>query len=131
DRLNELPDEEHAVIEWLSVAGGPLSEDDIDALSGAATADSIARLCARGLCDLKTELVDVRHPLTRDVAYRALDRRRRVKMHKRLGQHLAKTPLARGLTAAVVARHFARGNEKSEAANYYLEAANAARAGYQ
>lgn len=131
DRLNELPDEEHTVIEWLSVAGGPLSEDDLDALSGGATADAIARLCARGLCDLKTELVDVRHPLTRDVAYRALDRRRRVKMHRRLGQHLSKTPLARGLTAAVVARHFARGNEKSEAANYYLEAANAARAGYQ
>ena len=27
------------------------------------------RLCARGLCDRKGELVDFRHPLTRDVAY--------------------------------------------------------------
>jgi tetratricopeptide (TPR) repeat protein len=131
DRLNELPEAEHDVIEWLAVAGGPLSERDLDAASGNENAESVARLCARGLCDLKSELIDVRHPLTRDVAYRALDRRRRVRMHRRLGEHFAKTPLARGLTAAVVARHFARGNARDEAAGHYLEAANAARTSYQ
>jgi serine/threonine protein kinase/tetratricopeptide (TPR) repeat protein len=131
DRLNELPEEEHAVIDWLSLAGGPLSEKDLDAVSETRTADAVARLCARGLCDLKSELIDVRHPLTRDVAYRALERRRRIRMHRVLGEYLATTPLARGLTAAVVARHFARGNARSEAAVYYIEAGNAARSGYQ
>jgi serine/threonine protein kinase/tetratricopeptide (TPR) repeat protein len=131
DRLNELPDEEHSVIDWLAVAGGPLSLRDLDAASGSENEEAVMRLCARGLCDQKAELVDVRHPLSRDVAYRALERRRRVRMHRALGEHLSATPLARGLTAAVVARHFARGNAKSEAATYYLEAANAARSSYQ
>ena len=31
--------------------------------------EAVVRLCARGLCDRKGELVDFRHPLTRDVAY--------------------------------------------------------------
>jgi predicted ATPase len=109
DRLNELPEEEHAVIDWLSLAGGPLSERDLDTVSGTQTAEAVVRLCARGLCDLKAGLVDVRHPLTRDVAYRALERRRRIRMHRVLGEYQATTPLARGLTAAVVARHLARG----------------------
>ncbi len=131
DRLNELPEEEHAVIDWLSVAGGPMSPKDLDAVSGHETEEAVMRLCARGLCDMKSELLDVRHPLSRDVAYRALERQRRIQMHRVLGEYLAKTPLARGLTAAVVARHYARGQQRSEAANHYLEAANAARSAHQ
>lgn len=131
DRLNELPEEERDVIDWLAVAGGPLSERDLDGASGAAQAEIGARLCARGLCELKADLVDVRHPLTRDVAYRALDRSRRMRMHRALGENFAKTSLARGLTAAVVARHFARGGALEQAAAHYLEAANAARTSYQ
>ena len=34
------------------------------------------RLCARGLCDRKGDLLDFRHPLTRDVAYARSTRRR-------------------------------------------------------
>ncbi|HYO95606.1 MAG TPA: protein kinase [Polyangiaceae bacterium] len=131
DRLNELPNEEHTVVEWLAVAGGPLLRRDLDAASGTENGEALARLCARGLCDSKNELIDVRHPLTRDVAYRALERRRRMRMHRALGEHFARTPLARGLTAAVVARHFARGSARAEAATFYLEAANAARLSYQ
>jgi tetratricopeptide (TPR) repeat protein len=52
-------------------------------------------------------------------------------MHRRLGEHLAGTPLGKGLTAAIVARHLARGNARKEAARFYLEAADAARASYQ
>jgi tetratricopeptide (TPR) repeat protein len=131
DRLNELPSEERALVEWLAVAGGPLSQADLEALAGAGWDESVARLCARGLCDYKGEQIDVRHPLTRDVAYLALERAERVRMHRRLGQRFAETPLAVGLTAAIVARHLARGNEKVPAANLYLEAAHAARASYQ
>src|SRR6188768_1591194 len=115
DRLNELPVEEQAIVEWLAVAGGPLANEDILALEGADTEDAVMRLCARGLCEQKGELTDVRHPLTRDVAYRALDRRRRVRMHRKLGEHLGRTPLGKGLTAAIVARHLARGNAREEA----------------
>ncbi|MES1182604.1 MAG: protein kinase [Myxococcales bacterium] len=131
DRLNELPVEEQAIVEWLAVAGGPLGNEDIIALEGPDTEDAVMRLCARGLCEQKGELTDVRHPLTRDVAYRALDRRRRVRMHRKLGEYLGRTPLGKGLTAAIVARHLARGNAREEAANFFLEAADAARSSYQ
>jgi eukaryotic-like serine/threonine-protein kinase len=131
DRLNELPAEEQAIVEWLAVAGGPLGTDDLLALEGSQIEDSVMRLCARGLCEQKGELTDVRHPLTRDVAYRALDRRRRVRMHRKLGEHLGRTPLGKGLTAAIVARHLARGNAREEAARFFLEAADAARSSYQ
>ena len=131
DRLNELPMEEQAIVEWLAVAGGPLANDDLFELEGPEIEDATMRLCARGLCEQKGELTDVRHPLTRDVAYRALDRRRRVRMHRKLGEHLGRTPLGKGLTAAIVARHLARGNAREEAAAFFLEAADAARSSYQ
>src|SRR5262249_14866123 len=51
DRLNELPPEEHTLVEWLAVAGGPLGVRDLIALTGPGAADRVARLSARGLCD--------------------------------------------------------------------------------
>jgi serine/threonine protein kinase/tetratricopeptide (TPR) repeat protein len=131
DRLNELPIEEQAIIDWLAVAGGPLALADMSAKSGGESEEAVTRLCARGLCEQKGDTVDVRHPLTRDVAYRALDRRRRVRMHRGLGERLGQTPLGKGLTAAIVGRHLARGNSRTEAAGFYLEAAEAARSSYQ
>jgi len=131
DRLAELPPEEQDIIEWLAVAGGPLDQSDLDQLHGSSAEEPVIRLCARGLCDTKGDSVDVRHPLARDVAYRGLDRVSRERMHKRLGMHLAETPLAKGLTAAIVARHLARGRAKSEAAELYLAAAAVARGSYQ
>src|SRR5688572_29233586 len=44
DRLNELPTEEQAIVEWLAVAGGPLGTDDLLALEGADTEDAVMRL---------------------------------------------------------------------------------------
>lgn len=131
DRLGELPPEEQEVVEWLAVAGGPLSEGDLGALAGRSAEEAVIRLCARGLCDTKGDVVDVKHPLTRDVAYRILEKSERVRMHKALGEHQAKTPLAHGLTAAIVARHLARGQANVRAAELYLVAAGAARASYQ
>jgi len=131
DRLLELPTEEQEVVEWLAVAGGPLEMSDLEALKGAGSDEAVIRLCARGLCDTKGDSVDVRHPLTRDVAYRGLEKTERERMHRRLGQHLAKTPLAQGLTAAIVARHLSRGKAAAEAAALYLQAAGVARSSYQ
>jgi tetratricopeptide (TPR) repeat protein len=131
NRLFELPAAERAIVDWLAIAGGPLPLQDLVGLTLAHDAEAIVRLCARGLCDRKGESVDFRHPLTRDVAYQALGPNDRRHMHQRLGEHLAQTSLGRGLSAAIVARHLARGEGGERAAAFYLEAANAARAGYQ
>jgi serine/threonine protein kinase/tetratricopeptide (TPR) repeat protein len=131
DRLNELPPEERAVVDWLAVSRSPLAHMDLTSLLEVDADDAIARLCARGLCDIKVESVDVRHPLTRDVAYLALDRRERADMHQHLGELLARGAAAHGLGAAMVARHFSRGHQPERAADYYLEAASVARSGFQ
>ncbi len=131
DRLRELPPAEHDIVDWLAVAGGPLVENDLIALARLADDEAVTRLCARGVCDRKTGSVDFRYPLARDVAYLALDAPSRVRMHRHLGEHLAQTPLAHGISAAIVARHLARGEDPSAAAELYIEAANAARNGHQ
>jgi tetratricopeptide (TPR) repeat protein len=131
DRIRELPWEEHAVVDWLAIAGGPLSVGDVLKLTQASDDEAVVRLCARGLCDRKGELVDFRHPLTRDVAYAELDAEARIRMHRVLGEHLAGTSLARGVSAAIVARHLARGESYDRAADFYFEAAGAARSSHQ
>ncbi|MFO0613724.1 MAG: AAA family ATPase [Polyangiaceae bacterium] len=131
DRIRELPSAEHDVVDWLAVAGGPLLEGDILSLTHLDDDEAITRLCARGLCDRKAGVVDFRHPLARDVAYNALDLANRSRMHRLLGEHLATTPLAQGLSAAIVARHLARGEAPNHAAELYLEAATAARTANQ
>ncbi|MBL9023334.1 MAG: protein kinase [Myxococcales bacterium] len=131
DRIRELPTAEHDVVDWLAVAGGPLLETDILALTRLDDDEAMMRLCARGLCDRKQGVIDFRHPLARDVAYLALDGGARTRMHRLLGEHLVTTPLAKGLSAAIVARHLARGDAPLEAADLYLEAAGAARTAHQ
>jgi serine/threonine protein kinase/tetratricopeptide (TPR) repeat protein len=131
DRLNELPPEEHRIIAWLAVAGGPLAISELDALVGPEAEEAVARLCARGLCDARVDAVDLRHPLTRDVAYLGLEDGDRQQMHCSLGERIAEAPIANGLGAAIVARHFARGGDREKAGTFYLEAANAAWASYQ
>lgn len=131
DRLRELPSAEHDVVHWLAVAGGPLLESDLLALTRLVDDEAITRLCARGVCDRKGSAIDFRHPLARDVAYLALDRATRTRMHRRLGEQLATTPLSKGVSAAIVAHHLARGEAPGPAADLYIEAATAARAAHQ
>jgi eukaryotic-like serine/threonine-protein kinase len=131
DRLTELPVEERDLVGWLAVAGGPLTPAELWALGGETLQEASIRLCARGLCDRKGEAIDFRHPLTRDVAYSALSAAERQEKHFRLGEYWATTSLARGQSAAIVARHFALGGDGSRAADFYLEAAHAARTSYQ
>ncbi|MBI5535420.1 MAG: protein kinase [Deltaproteobacteria bacterium] len=131
DRLNELPAEEREVAQWLAVAHGPLTVNDLTELGHLQSDDPIVRLCARGMCERRGDQVDFRYPIARDVAYNAIDPSERVHMHRELGQHLSNTPIATGLSAVIVARHLARGRSISLAADYYLEAAQAARTGYQ
>ena len=147
DRIQELPGPEHVLVDWLAIAGGPLGLADIVRLneraamsrgsrgpgetSLRASEEVVQRLVARGLCDRKGDTIDFRHPLTRDVAYGTLDTTTRARMHRALGEHLVETPFARGVSAALVARHFVRGDAPERAPDLYLEAANAARNAYQ
>jgi tetratricopeptide (TPR) repeat protein len=131
DRLRELPPQERTVVDWLAIAGGPLAQADVLKLTLREDDEAMVRLCARGVCDRKGELVDFRHPLTRDVAYAVLDPDDRVRMHRALGERLSQSPLARGLTAAIVARHLVRGESYGRAADFYFEAASAARSSNQ
>jgi tetratricopeptide (TPR) repeat protein len=131
DRLRELPPAERDVVAWLAVAGGPLPEGELLSLARLPDDEAVTRLCARGLCDRRAGLVDLRHPLARDVAYLGLDSAPRERLHRLLGEHLAATPLAQGISAAIVARHLARGQDEARAAELYLEAAVAARAAHQ
>ncbi len=78
DRLEELPRGEQAIVDWLAVAGGPLRIDVLRSLVGAQVDEGITRLCARGVCSDGGDSVDVRHPVTRDVAYSSLDVETRV-----------------------------------------------------
>jgi tetratricopeptide (TPR) repeat protein len=132
DRLRELPPGERAVVEWLAVANRALALPELSALLGAAwDPDAVVRLCARGLCDEEREGVDFRHAITREVAYQALDLPTRQRLHRRFGEHLLAAGRARGLEAAIVARHFARGDAAEQAAVLYLEAGQTARLSYQ
>lgn len=131
DRLNELPAGEHAIVQWLAVTGGPLSAGDLRELAGPEAEEATVRLCARGLCDDRGDVYDVRYPLTRDVAYVAIEPEQRETMHRTLGMLLSKRHASEGLGAAIVAQHLSRGGARSEAAGFYLEAASAALAGYQ
>jgi serine/threonine protein kinase/tetratricopeptide (TPR) repeat protein len=131
DRLAELPAEEKELVAWLAVAGGPLTATELGTLAGPDHEEASIRLCARGLCDKRGEALDFRHPLTRDVAYGALDGTSRTRMHAKLGALWSTTSRARGGSAAIVARHFAIGGEGGRAADCYVEAANAARRGNQ
>ncbi len=131
DRLAELPAEEREVVQWLAVAHGPLTVHDLLALGHLTTEEPVIRLCARGMCERRGDHVDFRYPIARDVAYYAIESDDRAAMHRALGEHLASTPIASGLSAVIVARHLVRGRASSRAVDYYLEAARAARTGYQ
>lgn len=131
DRLTELSEEEQLLLDWLSVAGGPLQLNELEQLFGPATNEALVRLSSRGLIEIREEKVDVKHPLTRDVAYRSMHSERRQELHRGLGELLAASGQNRGIHAATVARHLAKGGNSEQAIELYLEAARVARASYQ
>jgi len=131
DRLTELSDQEEKLLDWIAVAGGALRVEDLKQLFGDETEAVLSRLCARGITELTDAQVDVKHPLTRDVAYRSISSEQRVELHRGLGELLASGSQSKGIQAAVVARHLAKGGRVEQAAELYLEAAGVARASYQ
>src|SRR6185437_13859032 len=57
NRLQELPGGERVIVDWLAIAGGPLSLIDLAKLMKTGEDEAVVRLCARGLCDRKGEAV--------------------------------------------------------------------------
>lgn len=132
DRLRELSVSELEVVDWLAIAGTALSSEVIQQLLGEKDAEEpISRLCARGLCDLRGEILDFRHSITRDVAYLNMAPAHRTRFHRQYGEYLLHTARPSGLASAAVAKHLARGGVPRIAADLYLEAANTARHTYQ
>lgn len=131
DRLTELSLQEEELLDWIAVAGGPLLVADLKQLFGEETEPVLARLGARGITEVLDGRIDVKHPLTRDVAYRSISAEQRQVLHRGLGELLAAGSQSRGIQAAVVARHLAKGGKIEQAAELYLEAAGVARASYQ
>jgi tetratricopeptide (TPR) repeat protein len=136
ERLHELPPDEKEVCQWIAIAGGPVDVAVLrdlarESIGAEAMDEAIGRLCARGICDRRNDSIDLRHPVARDVAYMTIDPDGRVRMHRMLGERLRLTPLGRGLSAAIVARHLARGDAPVASAEMFIEAAHAARAAYQ
>lgn len=131
DRLTELSDPEERLLDWIAVASGPLRVTDLKQLFGEDTETILSRLSARGITETVDGLVDVKHPLTRDVAYRSIGSEQRRDLHRGLGELLAAGSQSKGIQAAVVARHLAKGGKIDQAAELYLEAAGVARASYQ
>lgn len=131
DRLTELSESEEQLLDWIAVASGPLTVTDLKQLFGEETESVLARLGARGITEVVDGQVDVQHPLTRDVAYRSIGPQHRCQLHRGLGELLAAGSHSKGIQAAVVARHLAKGGKIDQAAELYLEAAGVARASYQ
>lgn len=131
DRLNELDLTERALMNWLAVAGGQLTLSDLEALAGEDAAEAVSRLCARGLCEVRKESVALRHPVTREVAYRGLNPAERRRLHHAIGERWHHSGAYAGIRSALVASHLARGGARELAADLYLEAARAARLSYQ
>ena len=131
DRLSELPPTERAIIDWLAVNGGPMREVRLIRLIGNHAEEAFTRLNARGLCDTKEGKLDVRSPLTRDVAYLALSDEQKSQMHRILGETLLTDPNSGKSATASIAAHLAKGNLYDLAAKQYLNAAIEARNSYQ
>jgi eukaryotic-like serine/threonine-protein kinase len=131
DRLSDLPKSEAEVVNWLAIAGTPLTRYELEQLTGTPIEDDVMRLCARGICEQRGGSMEFRHTIAREVAYQAIEPSVRRKMHRGLGEYLAKGPMAQGLSAALVARHLGRGDSPTLAGPYYLEAAQSARNAYQ
>ncbi len=131
DRLTELSEDEQELLDWIAVAGAPIRITDLQQLFGVETDFVLSRLEARGITEVAEGEVDVKHPLTRDVAYRSIRSQLREELHRGLGELFAAGRQSKGMQAAVVARHLAKGGKIDQAAELYLIAGGVARASYQ
>ncbi|MCA9614814.1 MAG: protein kinase, partial [Myxococcales bacterium] len=128
-RLDELGDTERQTLRWLAVAGSGLKVDDLSTLMGADAGSALATLEKRGLVHVgEGGGFAFPNAVVRQVAYEATDLDDRIRIHRRIAQHLAANAAPVGVGR--VARHLEQAGERGPAAKAYLEAAAAALAVY-
>ncbi len=128
-RLDELDDRERLALRWLSVAGKGLRQNELGQLAGLELDEAVGGLIDRGLVQERPGgVLDFASAVIRQVAYEGADIDDRIRMHRRIAQHLhdGERPAAPGR----IARHLEQAGERAAAARAYLEAADAARAVY-
>ena len=128
-RLDELDERERLAIRWLSVAGKGLREVELSQLANGDYSAAVRGLIERGLVHERSGgVLDFSSAVLRQVAYEGADIDDRIRMHRRIAQHLRDSH-RRGAPGRI-ARHLEQAGERAAAAREYLEAADAARAVY-
>ncbi len=123
-RLDELDDRERHALRWLAVAGAGLRTEDLSSLAGMNLGDAFEGLVERGILQRRSNgTFEFASGVIRQVSYEATDIEDRVRMHRRIAQHLQ----AAGESPGRVARHLEQAGERAAAARAYLAAADAAR----
>ena len=123
-RLDELEEKERHALRWLSVAGSGLSTQDLSSLATMDLTTPLEGLLKRGLAQARANgTFEFPSAVVRQVAYEATDIEDRIRMHRRIAQHLA----AHGASPGRIARHLEQAGERASAAKEYLKAADSAR----
>ncbi|MEM9068083.1 MAG: protein kinase [Myxococcota bacterium] len=123
-RLDELDDRERKALRWLAVAGAGMRTEDVSFLAGTNLAEALQRLVERHIIQQRSSgTYEFPNAVVRQVAYEATDLEDRVRMHRRIAQHLASASASPGR----IARHLEQAGERAAAAKAYLDAANSAR----
>ena len=91
DRIQELPAEEHAVVDWLAIAGGPLCLDRPRQARRRRPTTKPSSASARAACATAKGSTSTSGTRSRATSpTQALDPAARTRMHRELGEHLAR-----------------------------------------
>jgi predicted ATPase len=131
-RASELPVEGRALLEVLSVAGGPLPVRLVEQVAGVADGDSLrARLrvakLTRTVESGERELVDIYHGRIRDSLLGGLSEAQKRELHGRLAQALEQEP---GTDAGVLVEHFLAAGDVARARPHVLRPPRLPNAGW-
>jgi tetratricopeptide (TPR) repeat protein len=129
-RVDQLSSQARQILEACAVLGTHFAFELVHATAGRRqmeTMDGLDELVARQLLSEKAEEYGFRHEVVRGAVYGALGHSRRRLLHRRAAEALKRM---RSDDVAALSRHFARGGQPEQAAEYALLAGQAAKAVY-
>jgi predicted ATPase len=129
-RVDHISSQARQVLEACAVLGRQFTFELVHATSGRRqmeAMDGLDELVARQLLSEEADEYRFRHEVVRGAVYSALGNPRRRLLHRRAAEALKST---RSDDVAALSRHFARGGQPEEAAEYALLASQAAKAVY-
>ena len=129
-RVHSLSSQARQVLEACAVLGGHFTFELVHVTAGRRqmeTMDGLDQLVARQLLREEAEGYHFRHEVVRGAVYGALGNTRRHLLHRRAAAALESV---RSDDVAAIARHYARGGQPEQAAEYTLLAGQAAKAVY-